>query len=154
MKKSFPLHKKIKNILYKLVLPTLVVINFIFISGNIDRPNFGNSEYIDIFVRVWISLFFCIGYFMLSDMGKYEHWFYGNRWQEYLHEDIFARIINLIMDLLFGAFAALITWWSIQYFLPPYTNIAVLLSIINGILFFIPKNSHVKTNNLTNSDKT
>jgi hypothetical protein len=127
------------RILYRLVLPLLLCIFLLIVSGNISRPLFLGSKLLDFIARLWLCLIFSMGYIIVSDLERYKSWFYGGKISNLTSaNDPWAMLLNVIMGLMFGIFAALISWWAVRTFLPIFNGIALIVALVNGILFFIP----------------
>jgi hypothetical protein len=80
-----------------------------------------------------------MGYIILSDLERYQSWFYQNKKRNLNSDNDFAtRVFNITMSILLGIFATLISWWTIHTFLPALDNFALALAVLNGVLFFAP----------------
>ena len=124
---------------YQFIFPLTVVISLLLISGNISRPLFSGSILLDFLARFWLCLIFAMGYIIISDLDKYQIWFYGHS-RENLGDppDTFTIFWNICMSLMLGIFATLISWWAVRTFLPILNHIALLLALLNGFLFSMP----------------
>jgi hypothetical protein len=82
---------------------------------------------------------FCVGYIILSDLERYQSWFYQNKKKNINSDnDFVTRVFNISMSIMLGIFATLVSWWTIHTFLPILDNFALALAILNGVLFFAP----------------
>lgn len=80
-----------------------------------------------------------MGYIIMSDLEKYKTWFYGFKKDNFSYSSDALNVIwNFSMAFMLGTFVALISWWAIHIFLPILNNIALILALLNGFLFFAP----------------
>ena len=127
------------RILYRFVFPLIVVCLLLFISPKLPRALFLGSSFFDLIARLWLCVIFCMGYIILSDLEKYQSWFYrGKGKKENSKYDIVTSVFNTTMSVMLGSFAAIVSSWSIHTFLPIFNNFALGLAFLNGVIFFAP----------------
>jgi hypothetical protein len=141
--------KKLKNgtrgrvrlikLIYRFILPLLVAFLLLIVSSNISRPLFSGSKLLDLIARVWVCVIFSMGYIILSDLEKYKALFYGAKIDNVNSIIETSTVIaNISIAVIFGIFAALISWWSVRTFVPILSDMALIIALLNGILFFAP----------------
>jgi hypothetical protein len=80
-----------------------------------------------------------MGYIILSDLERYQSWFYQNKNRDLSSgNDFVTRVFNIAMSIMLGVFATLVSLWTIHIFLPVLDNFALALAVLNGVLFFAP----------------
>jgi hypothetical protein len=131
--------KSLIKLLYKFVFPATAICSLLLISPRIPRDLFLGSRVLDLVTRIWLCIMFCMGYIILSDLERYQSWFYQSKKRNLSPDNDFAtRIFNITMSIMLGIFATLISWWTIRTFLPVLDNFALALAVLNGVLFFAP----------------
>jgi hypothetical protein len=131
--------KRLIKILYEFVFPATTICSLLLISPRLPRDLFFNSRVLDFVTRIWLCIMFCMGYIILSDLERYQSWFYQNKKKNLSSDNDFStRVFNITMSLMLGIFASLISWWTIRTFLPVLDNFALALAVLNGVLFFTP----------------
>lgn len=130
---------RLKSFFYVLILPSVVSILLLLVSESISRPLFSGSKTLDFMARLWLCLIFGMGYIIVVDLERYKSWFYGSK----IHDsntkaDNSTIFWNVSMSTMFAVFAALITGWAVRTFLPTFSNASLVLSILNGALYFVP----------------
>jgi hypothetical protein len=95
------------------------------------------SKYFDVFVRIILCLWFCIGYIKLPNLAK-EYKPYPNIQWKKSDVSTLERMYYSFIAVLFGIGVILVTWWAINTFLPVFSAISLLLAIANGIIYVIP----------------
>jgi hypothetical protein len=124
---------------YRIVMPVVVVILLLIVSQGIARPLFFGSSIVDLLIRVWLCLCYCSGYIILSNLRKYESWFYQRRNENTnVQNDPVTRVWYVGMGIMSGLFSVLISWWTVKAFLPNLNNFIWFIAIINGLLFSLP----------------
>lgn len=127
------------KILYRYVFPSIVVCLLLIISPKLPRALFLDSSFFDLLARIWLSVIFGMGYIILSDLEKYQSWFYqGKGGNANSNSDIVTRVFNVTMSIMLGTFAAIVSWWSIHTFLPIFNSFALGLALLNGVICFAP----------------
>lgn len=125
--------------LYLLILPLVVFVFLLLVSENISRPLFSGSKMLDFVARLWLCLIFSMGYIIVVDLERYKSWFYGRKIDDSNSKvDNSTIFLNIIMSIIFGVFAALITMWAVRTFLPIFSKVSLIVATINGILYFVP----------------
>ena len=142
MKKSstvFDLFVHLRNFLYVLILPLVVSVLLLLVSENISRPLFSGSKILDFVARLWLCLIFGMGYIIVADLERYKSWFYGQKIDSSASKVDNSTIFwNISLSIMFGVFAALITVWAVRMFLPIFSDVSLILAMLNGILYFAP----------------
>lgn len=135
----FEMLVRLIKILYQVVLPLTVWISLLIVSEKISRPPFSGSRLLDFTARLWLCLIFSMGYIIISDLEKYKTWFYGGKVGNLSPTtDVITTLWNMVMSVMLGIFAALISWWAVRTFLPIFNESAIVLASLNGIIFFVP----------------
>ena len=125
-------------ILYRFILPIVVVFLLLIVSPSLKRPLFLASLGTDIFARVWIILGYCSVYLRLSDLDRYMLKLYSIKINNQLDNESPMNRRNIIIGSILGVISVPITWWVIQFFLPIFSDISILLALLHGFLLSAP----------------
>jgi len=124
-------------VLYRAILPLLVLSGLLALSGLVPRPPFLGSSLADLMTRLFLCVWFCGSYWSLPRVPSA----YGH--QRGLLSDSPAitpwqLVLHYLSSLFLGLGAALVTRWAIYVFLPFLGPFAGFISIANGLAFVIP----------------
>lgn len=125
-------------LLYRYILPIVVVFLLLIISPNLKRPLFLDSLGIDIFARIWIIFGYCSVYLRLSDLDRYMLKLYSIEINNQLDNESPTNWRNIILGSILGIISVPITQWVIQFFLPIFSDIGILLALLHGFLLSAP----------------
>jgi hypothetical protein len=125
---------------YKWVMTGITVILLLVVSQVIARPLILRSFVIDLLARIWICLVFCRGYVILSNPRKHMARFYHKKIEdlENVSDHVTGYLIVVPIGFMFGILATAVTWWTLQVFIPILGNVILALSILNGVICFMP----------------
>jgi hypothetical protein len=128
---------RILLIFYKAVMPGITILLLIVVSSIINRPDFLDSKYIDIFIRILLCLWFCLGYIRLPDIKKFYRIYPNIEWKK-VDISLSGKIFYLLIAILFGIATTFLTLWMVNVFLPILSQIGFIIAIINGSIYAIP----------------
>jgi hypothetical protein len=136
--KNYEISSRVIFIVYRFVLPAFILIFLLIVSQNLKRSLFLGSLGLDIFARIWIILGFYFTYIRLSDLDKYMFRKYGMEFDNSNNYSLPLNWQNIFWGSMHGILSIPITWWTIQVFLPIFSNISWLLALFHGMLLSIP----------------
>lgn len=127
---------KTGTLFYKLILPSISIGLFFGASLIIPRQYFLGSKVIDLIIRILLCLWFCYGYLQLPILAK-KRFLPIIEWKKY---ELFVdeKIFIFFQVILFSFIMSVITWWTIDIFVPILRPYSVIMSILNGFLYLIP----------------
>ena len=127
---------RITTIVYRFLLPACILISLLFISLRLERNLFLGSLILDWIARIWISLGFSYIYINLSDLDKYVYRIYRMLIEP--SHSLSLNWQNIVLGSVFGMLSIPFTWWVILTFLPIFAEIALILSIMHGLILSLP----------------
>jgi hypothetical protein len=124
------------KIFYQGILPGSAVITILGIPSLIPQPYLFKSVYFDILIRILLTFWFCgiyIGISRFPDTG-----FFSNIY--WIKTDVgpIEKYIYIGLEILFAAGCVLITWWTFQEFLPTFSDLGLIISLLNGLAIIFP----------------
>ena len=124
------------RIFYKVILPAVTIISMFgsypFISNPISVSR--------IIMRVILCIWFCAFYIKLSKIS--EHSIYPNiKWTK---NDVGPKekYFYITMGIFVGLMCAIITGWTVRFFIPILSDYYIVLAILNGFIIMVPIVSH------------
>jgi hypothetical protein len=128
------------KIIYGAVLPIAVILLLLGVASFNIRPRLLGSSVSDIFIRLMLCFWFCGLYLRLSRFSSYS-FFPNKKWSK---TDVkgFEKYFYIGISFLFSLGCGLITWWTIQWFLPNLSNFALVITILNSFIIFLPMATH------------
>jgi hypothetical protein len=124
-------------IFYKYVMPVITVISLILISQIITRPRLLGSWFLDLVVRIFLCVWFCIGYVRLPNISE-KYKFYPNITPKKSDIGPSGKVFYISLAIFFGILVALMTGWVLRSFLPFLSIYIIPIAILNGLIFLIP----------------
>jgi len=130
------LNSKIVKTVYRLVLPFAVVLLLFGIASFNSRQHLFGSASADIIVRCMITLWFCGLYIRLSRLSSYS-FFPNKKWSK---ADVggIEKYFYISLCFLFSIGCGVITWWAIQWFLPNFSDFAIVITVLNSLIVLVP----------------
>lgn len=138
--------KKIENIydnrlfknLYTFILSGITIILLIIIPFMINR-NIISTIWFDFIVRIFITYSFCNLFHFVSHLDQYYSKFYGDKITLVTSKpDTFKQTVNIISSVFVGCVGYFFYKSTISFFIPNIGDIGPILSIIIGLLLFLP----------------
>lgn len=140
MEKNNPFFKprnRVVLLFYRVAMPSISLLLLFGASSLIDRPLFMGSRVIDILVRVTLIFWFITAYMRLPNLTlKYR--FYPNMEFKKTEISVGAKIFYISLAIIFSFGIVLVTWWTLNTFLPTMDKYSVPIAVINGLIFMIP----------------
>lgn len=133
---QFAVNSKVIKIIYGVVLPTVVVLLLLGVASFNSRPHLLGSASADFVLRLMLTLWFCGLYIRLSRFSSFSN-FPNKRWSKF---DVGERekYFYVGLSFLFSIGCGAITWWIIQWSLPPFSVFASVGGILNGLIILFP----------------
>ena len=129
----------LNKLVYIIIMPLIVAILLLIVSQSITRPLFFDSFIVDLVVRIWLCICFCLGYIILANIKKYESWFYQRKYEDLKSKNNLPTTLwNISRGIMFGLFSGLVSWWTVQVFLPNFIPICWFIAILHGLVFSLP----------------
>jgi hypothetical protein len=124
-----------KNV-YRFLFPLIIVFLLLFVSSILKRPFFFNSIFIDLMLRIFISVYFGFTFYRLSEISKIG--IYPNK--KWNRSDVgpIEKYILISVGIVYGIFQGFIFMWAINTFLPNLIDIKVFISVVVGFAISIP----------------
>jgi hypothetical protein len=130
---------KILLFAYRIIFPMITIISLFYFS-EIDKRNiFFHSKTIDFFARLFLCLFFCLGYinmpFITKSFRTYKFPSLESTKLVIYPGNLFLSIGMTIIRLVI---IAVFTNVVISVFLPQFIDFSYIISIINGLIYSLP----------------
>jgi hypothetical protein len=121
-------------IFYRFIMPTATGFLLFVLPQITSRSAFLGYQITDFLVRLMLWLMFCIAYWSLSNIyrpnPKRPSWLL-------LNKDISALLHLLFSAIGSGLILSLVTWWSVDSFVPILSRYSIFLGIGNGFSYAI-----------------
>lgn len=128
--------KKLIQVFYSLVLPLITILLLLVILSVISRPKVLGSSFGDWLIRFLLCIWFCGLYIRLSRFSEYR--IYPNiKWSKTDLGSV-EKYFYIGMGLFMGIGCALVTWWTVQTFLPSFAPLASIIAVVNGLIIAFP----------------
>lgn len=122
---------------YQGVMPITTILLLLIVSSLINRSDFLNSKFIDIFVRILLCVWFCLGYIRLPDIKKFYR-IYPNIDFKKTDISLFGKVFYILIAILFGVGTTVLTVWIVNVFLPIFSREGYIIAIVNGMIYALP----------------
>jgi hypothetical protein len=128
--------KKVIEKLYAIGMPMIVIVLLLVIPSFIDRPKPGGPVF-DFFIRLLISIWYSGMYIKLSNLSKHSH-FPGIIWTK---EDVskIEKYVYIGVGFVYSTAFAFYTYWVLIWFIPPLSDFAVPIAVVNAAIIFYPQ---------------
>jgi len=125
------------RVLYKVIMPGLVLVLFLGVSSLTSRPKLAGSMFVDVLARIVISLWLAIAYYRLPDQAKKYRVYPNIEWKR---SDISpaGKLLYVSMALWIAFGVGLVIWWGISVFLPSLKDASLPVAIVSGIIYALP----------------
>jgi hypothetical protein len=123
-------------IFYKYVMPGITIISLILISQAITRPRFLDSWLLDLIIRIFLCIWFCVGYSRLPDISE-KYRFYPNITPKKSDIGANQKAFIIVMILFASLLISVTTGWMLRSFLPFTGIFSIPIAILNGLIFLI-----------------
>ncbi len=121
-------------IFYRFIMPIATGFLLFVMSQITPRSAFLGYQITDVLVRLLLWLMFCIAYWSLTNVyrpnPKRSSWLL-------LHKDVSTLLYLLFSAIGSGLTLSLVTWWTVNFFVPLLSRYSILLGIGNGFSYAI-----------------
>ena len=131
---------KVFRVFYGMIMPITVIVLLLGIASFNDRPRFLGTPAMDLIIRFYLTVCFCVLYVRLSRISSFSY-YPNKRWTKEdvgKNEKYFYLGEIVFLSVGFG----IVTWWVIRWFFLGSESLAYVISIINSLIIFFPMVTH------------